>query len=218
MSKHSIRYNINQRKFSLKFILYLFIMIDILLYFNIETFIFFQVMGWELFTFMGLLIGMRGQVRYRELVYDLIAIRQDPKYNDKEELRGFKLARHIDHACIEWDLWFQEQQHKSTKKLDLKIPTFKKTKKRGKIMKTEAIKELLAWVGAWIIAGGIVIDEALYLSGVSLPWIIAITFLWISGDFLYFWYLKNYWDIDKKDIPIVEPPVIIAEINTAGTL
>ena len=77
-------------------------------------------------------------------------------------------------------------------------------------MKTEAIKELLAWVGAWIIAGGIVIDETLYLSGVSLPWIIAITFLWISGDFLYFWYLRYYWELERKDVPpaVIPGPII----------
>ena len=113
MSKHSLKYNVNQRKFSLKFIFYLFVLLDLMLYFSIPLGIFGQLLIWEIFTFLGLLIGMRGQVRYKELVWDLIAIRQDPQYNDKEELRGFRLARHIDHACIEWDLWYQEQQHKN---------------------------------------------------------------------------------------------------------
>lgn len=120
MSKHSLKYNVNQRKFSLKFIFYIFVLLDLMLYFSISPDIFGQLLIWELFTFLGLLIGMRGQVRYKELVYDLIAIRQDPQYNDNEDLRGFRLARHIDHACIEWDLWYQEQQHKNKNKKEVK--------------------------------------------------------------------------------------------------
>ena len=205
MSKHSLRYNLNQRKYSLKFIIYLFILFDILLFFQAPLHIFWLVIGWESAVFFGILIGLRGQARYREIVEDFIAIRKDPYFNKKEELRGFKMVRHMDHVMIEYDLWMSEQEAK-TRNINKKKTKNKIIIKGGKIMKTEAIKELLAWVGAWIIAGGIVLDEALYLSGISLPWIIAITFLWISGDFLYFWYLRYYWELEREDIPVALIP------------
>lgn len=207
MSKHSFKYNVNQRKFSLKFIIYLFILLDLLLFFNVSFDVFWQLIGWELFTFLGLLIGTRGQVRYRELVYDLIAIRQDPQYNDREELRGFKLARHIDHACIEWDLWYQEQQNKIDKKSNKKqkILTVKKKTKKFKeenIMSENEKKTLLIWdetvwkqfgyslVAIWEIAMPMV---AYFLSLINWHWVII---LFIGGVWeifgLFVWFYLHY--------------------------
>lgn len=137
MSKHSFTYNINQRKYSLKFIIYIFILFDILLSYYVSFPILYIIIGWEVSVILGLLIGMRGQARYRELVYDLIAIRKDPRYNSKEELRGFKLARHIDHAMIEYDLWWQKSEARNIKSniKNKKLPGKKKRKS------SEVIKE-----------------------------------------------------------------------------
>lgn len=200
MSKHSLKYNINQRKFSLKFIVYLFILIDVMLFFSIPSAIYLQLLGWELFTFLGLLIGMRGQVRYKELVYDLIAIRQDPQYNDAEDLRGFRLARHIDHACIEWDLWYQEQQHKSNKNNNKKIIINKEEKTMSIIVWDEVVMKQFGYmiIGLWELFFPVV---AFFLEGLNfhIVWIVFITGAWmIFGLFVWF-YLHYIFKLDPEE-------------------
>ena len=140
---------------------------------------------------------MRGQVRYKELVYDLIAIRQDPQYNDKEELRGFKLARHIDHACIEWDLWYQEQQNKSIKNK----PKKEVKKKMGKLIIDEIVWKQLGYmlVGLWGLFGLVLA----YLLDIFLfHWvlIIFITGAWEIIDIFVLFYLHYIFKLDEKTI------------------
>jgi len=208
MSKHSISYNLNQRKYSLKFIIYLFILFDILLFFQAPTEIFWLAVSWEVMVFFGILIGLRGQRIYKDLFFDLLAIRKNPKYNDKEELRGFRIVRVIDQATIEHDLWMSEQEAKAHKFKKKKIKINNKKNKGGEKskMNQEAIRELFAWIGGWIIAIGLIIDEVLYLLGLSPIVIIAITIIWVSGDFIYFWYLWHYWGVKKEDVIAAEIP------------
>ena len=230
MSKHGLKYNVNQRKFSLKFIIYLFLLLDLMLYFNIPFNIFGQLIGWEIFTFMGLLMGMRGQVRYRELVWDLIAIRNDPQYNDKEELRGFRLARHIDHACIEWDLWHQEQQIKiDKKKKNLPVPgdgkkkhnsVKKKKKKEVKKRMSRLIIDEVVWkqigyalIGIWGLFGLVL---AYILDIFTFHWvlIIFITGAWEIIDLFVLFYLHYIFNLPEAANPRVKQIEIeIAELE-----
>lgn len=229
MSKHGLKYNVNQRKFSLKFIIYLFVLLDLMLYFNIPFNIFGQLLMWEIFTFMGLLIGMRGQVRYRELVWDLIAIRNDPQYNDKEELRGFKLARHIDHACIEWDLWYQEQQIKISKKnkktpgklIDLpnKLPGEKKTKNLGvKKSMSKLIIDEVVWkqigyslVSVWELFMPVI---ALILEGLNFHWIIILFLVGAWGIFgaLVMFYIHYVFNLEQPVVIETHSPELVPEL------
>lgn len=202
MSKHSLNYNLNQTKYSLKFIIYLFIILDILLFFNVSFALFGQIIGWELSIFIGLAIGLKAQGRYREAVYDMIALRKDPKYNDKEELRGHRLIRLIDRIMIDYDIYLENQNKKYLK-------SNKKNSGGRFTMKIEAIRDLLYWLGGIIIGIGLILDDILIMYSVRPLWFIAFNVIYFSGDFLYFWYLKNYWDIKREGVPPIEPPVIM---------
>ena len=206
MSKHSFTYNINQRKYSLKFIIYIFILFDILLSYYMPFPLLYIIIGWEVSVILGLLIGMRGQARYRELVYDLIAIRKDPRYNNKEELRGFKLARHIDHACIEYDLWYNENEER---KFKLKRKDKKKTKKfGGKInMKEKTIIEILrAVAGIWLWLGFGLGDILIFLD-IRLFWVVAILGCYWVADLFFWLIMENEFGIFKEDVEVIEIPI-----------
>ncbi len=170
MSKHSFSYNLNQSKYSLKFIIYLFITFDILLFFTVSFEVFGQILGWEASIFIGLSIGLRAQGRYRDFVYDMIALRKDPKYNNKEELRGHRLIRLIDRIMIDYDLYLEKQNKKY-------IKNKKKTKNfRGENskMKSEMIKDLWYLLASIWFACGLLLIDGLWLLNLRPLWIIGI--------------------------------------------
>ena len=115
MSRQSFRFGLNQQKYSLKFIIYLFLLLDLVLFFNFPFAIFRKVLEWEVVLLIGLFLGIRGQARYKQLVMDLFTIRKDPQYDKDEDLRGHALKRLIDHASMEYDIWFSKTQLQSTK-------------------------------------------------------------------------------------------------------
>ena len=202
MSKHSFSYNINQRKYSLKYILYLFILFDIMLSYYIPFGVLWVVIGWELAVSLGLLIGLRGNARYRDLVYDLMAIRMDPKYKNKEELRGHRLIRHIDRAMIEYDLYLERQNK-------IYFKNKKKTKNlRGENskMKSEMIKDLWYLLASIWAASGLMLIDGLWLLNLRPLWIIGIGFAFYAGDALFWLYLYHYQKIKKEDVIPAEIP------------
>jgi len=91
-------------------------MLDIILFFNVEIEIFGYIIGWELATLIGLILGLRGSGVYRKIIFDLLSIRRDPKYQDKHELRGHDLEMHMDEVCLTYDLWLQESNKRYLKK------------------------------------------------------------------------------------------------------
>ncbi len=189
MSKHSFSYNLNQRKYSLKFIIYLFIILDILLYFNIPFNIFGNIMGWQISIFAGLIIGLKAQARYREFVYDMIALRKDPKYNEKEDLRGHRLIRLIDRIMIDYDMYLENQNRKFTKS----------TKKRGErstifdnIVKKQLGYALIAILALCGFAFGYV------LALIPLHWILVFVLsgIWEILDTFLFFYIHYVFNIE----------------------
>ena len=190
----------NGKKFSLLTIIYLFILTDLFLFFYVGLSVIFILVIAQLSWIVGLLLGLKGQGNHKVIMYKLLSIADDPRFDDREELRGHRLKQQIRHDCLEYDFWFINKKNK------------KKTKKLrgGKKMKPEAIKELLAWLGGCIIAVGLILDDILIIYNVRPLWFIAFNIVYFVGDFLYFWYLKNFWEIKKAEIPEVIPPVVIS--------
>ncbi len=213
MSKHNITYNLNQRKYSLKFIIYLFILFDILLLFQATLEIFWLVVSWEVMVFFGILIGLRAQRIYKDLFFDLLAIRKNPKYNNKEDLRGFRLVRAIDHATIEHDLWMSEQEAKDHK---LKNKIKKGGGKRmlwDDVVKKQAGYSLIAILALFGVVFGFILDST------DLHWIlvIALSGTWEIVDIFLFFYIHYIFNIEiPAKAPMSGPVVFKENLNTAG--
>lgn len=214
MSKHSFNYNLNQGKYSLKFIIYLFLLLDVMLFFSIPFEIFGDVITWELLVFGGMLIGLRVQGRYKEIVYDMIALRKDPKYNKKEDLRGHRLIRLIDRIMIDYDLYLENQNKKYEKKIK------KHKKKRGDkrmlwddIVKKQAGYSLIAILALFGVVFGFILDST------DLHWIlvIALSGTWEIVDIFLFFYIHYIFNIEiPAKAPMSEPIGFKENLNTAG--
>ena len=176
-------------------------MFDILLFFNVPFNVLGQVIGWEASIFIGLSIGLRAQGRYRDMVYDMIALRKDPKYNNKEDLRGHRMIRLIDRMMIDYDLYLEEQNKKYMRNK-------KKTKNfGGEVMKEEMIKDLWYLLASIWAASGLLLIDGLWLLNLRPLWIIGISIAFYAGDALFWLYLYHYQGIKKEDVP--PGPVII---------
>ena len=203
ISRHSLSYNLNQRKYNLKFFIYVFILFDILLAVYVPFFILWIIIGWEVSVFLGILIGLKGQGRYRELVYELIAIRRDPKYNDKESLRGHKLARHIDNAIIEYDIWFDNygDLHKFKENNSKKIIKNKKKKRGRRLLIWDDVVEKQAGYALVGILGILGLGFAYLMALVEWHWIIIFVLagIWEILDGFLFFYIHYVFNLPAPE-------------------
>lgn len=208
MSKHSITYNLNQRKYSLKFIIYLFILFDILLLFQATLEIFWLVVSWEVMVFFGILIGLRAQRIYKDLFFDLLAIRKNPKYNNKEELRGFRLVRAIDHATIEHDLWMSEQEAR-----DHKLKKNIKNKGGGKRMLWDDVVKKQAGYALILILAIVGLGLGYLFAILEWHWIIifVLTGIWEIIDGFLFFYIHYIFNIEIPAKAPMSGPVVFKD-------
>lgn len=107
MSKHSLRYTFSEEKFNLKTIVYLFILLDLFLFFEIPFSLFLMVVGLEGSIIMGLMLGLRGQNKFRRSLVELGVIARNKKLSDLE--RGHRLEQQVYHTLLEYGIWFDEQ-------------------------------------------------------------------------------------------------------------
>jgi len=101
MSKQSLKYTFTEEKFNLKTIAYLFMLIDLFLYFIIPLITLISLIGYEISMLIGLMIGLRGQGKFKSFMFELRGLVDDPKYNQDEELRGHLLKQKVYHAYLE---------------------------------------------------------------------------------------------------------------------
>lgn len=205
MSKHSLKYNFNQKRVSIKFIIYIFLIVDIpmipLLWEHGLDHFAWMILAQGALVF-GLLLGTRGEGRYKEFLYDLRATADDPKYNDKEEMRGHILKQQVRHAVLEFDAW-----EFKPKNISIKIKKIKKNKKGGKIM-TEK-HPLLIWDAVVLKQFGYSLVLMLALFGFALGfvldmfglhWILVylIAGTWEIVDGFLFFYIHYIFKIEPK--------------------
>lgn len=214
MSKHSLSYNLNQGKYSLKLIIYLFILLDILLFFSIPIEIFKDVITWEALVFGGLLIGIRAQGRYKDMVYEMIELRQNPKYNRKEDLRGHRMIRLIDRMMIDYDLYLEKQNKKYQKTIK------KKKKKKGgrKIMLWDRTVQKQAGYALIAVLAIFGLGFGYLLAILEWHWIIIFVLggTWEILDGFLFFYIHYVFGIEvpkKDDAPISGPVIFTTEIK-----
>lgn len=201
--RENLKYNLIRPQYSLRFIIYMFILFDIVLFFaGVSYAILYVILGFQISNIIGLLIGFRGQAKYREFMFGLRMVADDPKLNDKEDMRGHLLKQQVRYACDELDVWMLKE--KSTKK---SIKPIKIKKNRGVQLKMnkQAIKELFYWVAGLFLGLGLIMNDILVLLEVRLLWILAFNIGYYFADFLFFWYLWNFWGIKKEDVKPLIP-------------
>lgn len=217
MSKHSLSYTINEIKYNLKTIIYLFILIDIFLATLIPLSRLWIIIGYEVSILLGLMLGLRGQGRFKDVMYELKAIANDPRFDNNEALRGHSLKQQIRHACLEYNIWWEKQESLPPKHLKTKIK-----KKRKNLM--EVIKRMddriLEAIGLWLVSilaiFTLVLGEWLYLIGVSGFWILFILAAWDLTDALLLIIIIFYFKLKIEDIepvPIGKVAVVKGEIK-----
>lgn len=174
----------------------------ILLLSGVQLPTFFTIIGWEMSMFIGLVFGLRGIAQYRETLFELRAIANDSKLDDKEDLRGHLLKQMVREACMEYDIWFlKDQYHKSTtKEINNNKIIQKKVINKKMPIKPEAIKQLWYFIAGLFLAFGFALNDFMLVAQLRPLWVITINIAWYGADFLFFWYLYWFWDIKKEDV------------------
>lgn len=162
-------------------------------------------MSWEISIFVGLIIGLKAQARYREFVYDMIALRKDPKYNDKEALRGHRLIRLIDRIMIDYDLYLENQNKKF-------IKSTKKQRGEKILIYDVIVKKQLGYALVAILAlCGFAVGYVLAL--IPSHWILVFVIggIWEILDTFLFFYIHYVFNIEPVTKPeeVAKPTLII---------
>lgn len=216
----SMGYNLARPQYSLKYIIMMFILFDIVLWFaGVGMLVMNIIFGFEISNIIGLLMGLRGQAKYREFIFGLRIVADDHKYDNKEELRGHLLKQQIRYACIEHDIWML----KSTKNNSIKKKTIKIKRGDKRKMNDKTIIEIMRTVASIWLTLGLGLWDFLFLLGLRFLWIIVIVgIFWILD--LFFWLImENEFGILKeetKPLPVPHTEEIArlkAEIATLST-
>lgn len=88
-----------EKRFSLKTLIYIFILIDLFLIFYIDFMVLLYLIGYEMSLIVGFLIGVRGQGRFMQIMLNLEGIARNKKQSIDE--REHRLVMAIHHSCME---------------------------------------------------------------------------------------------------------------------
>lgn len=198
MSRGSLKYNLNESRYNLKTFIYIFIILDVNIYFFIPIFGFMLIVGNELSLLIGLYLGIRGQGNLKEFVYDLRAIAYDPLYDEHEDVRGHKLKQQINYATLEWDAWFFRKSKSNKKKT-------KKIKQKKGVIKYMLWDEVVhkqagyALVAILALFGGVF---AYWIEALdwSLILVIALAGTWEILDGFLFFYIHYIFNIEPQEM------------------
>jgi hypothetical protein len=215
MSKNSLKYNFNEAKYNLKTIIYLFILLDVPLYFAVSIQTFLWIIATEFSLIFGLLLGIKGQGNFKTFMFNLRAIAEDPLYNAHEEVRGHKLKQEIHYATLAWDAWFFKKPKESKKKTR---NSYQKSKTRGEKSKMridEVVWKQIGYVivGIWGFLGVALLDTLLNVVYLSVLWTLTIEGIWYTIDAFILFYVHYIFNYE----PIVEKPIEPLIMNTAGS-
>lgn len=128
MSKHSVKFVLKEDKFNLKTIIYFFILIDLyLLPFGLITIVFWLAI-YQTSIVLSLMVGMRGQGRYKQAMGELQSIARDKSLTVDE--REHMLVQGVHHYCLELGTIYLERNksygiHLTKKKREIKNYTTK---------------------------------------------------------------------------------------------
>ncbi|BDI54975.1 MAG: hypothetical protein QIT40_gp17 [Lokiarchaeia virus VerdaV4] len=217
MSKHSLRYTFNEDKFNLKTIIYLFILIDFFLAFVVPFIIVISLIGYEASMIIGLMIGLKGQNKFKVFMFELRGLVDDPKYNKDEDLRGHLLKQKVYHACLEWGIWFEKRLEEYGLDFKKKLKNLMEVIRR---MDDFMLKEIMRIVAVLWLTLGLGLLDVLILLNLRPLWLLAFMLAFYAGDFFFWLIMEHYYGIFKENIePIAIGKVAvikgeIAEIET----
>lgn len=208
MSNLSLKAALGEGKFSVRTVIYIVLMMDFSTFpFLIEAGLWMPVIlmfASQISLVLGLLVGLRGQGRYREMMIQLQSIARNRDLSLEE--REARLVANIHHACLELGYIYQERNEE----YGLNFNSKKKNNPNRQIskIKTEvntklneiAIRQIFLWVAAIWAGFGLGLADMLVLFELRPAWIAAIMVAWYAADGLFFWYLKEWWGIKKEDI------------------
>jgi len=212
MSKHSLRYTFNENKFNLKTIIYLFILIDFFLAFVVPFIIVISLIGYEASMIIGLMIGLKGQNKFKVFMFELRGLVDDPKYNKDEELRGHLLKQKVYHACLEWGMWFEKRLEEYGLDFKKKLKNLMEVIKR---MDDFMLKEIMRFIAGLWAGFGLIFLDILIMFELRPLWITGLVFIFYIGDFFFWLVMEHYYGIFKEEIepvPIGKVAVIKGEI------
>jgi len=107
MSKHSLRFVIKEDKFNIRTIIYFFILIDLsLLPFGIWDLLW-SVALYQASIIVSLMVGLRGQGRYKKAMSELQSIARNNSLTGDE--RAHMLVQGIHHYCLELGFFYEER-------------------------------------------------------------------------------------------------------------
>ena len=190
--------SINENRFSLRNIIYLFILLDIFLlyYVGIKTVI--MLVAYEATMIFGLLLGLRGQGKFKQIMINLEGIARNKKLSVDE--REHRLVMGIHHHFLELGYLYEERN----KEYGLHKKKQKKTKNnRG--VKSMALKEktiieiMRAIAGMWLFLGLGLMDILIYV-GLSPLWIIAIVGIFEIVDLFFWLIMENEYGIFRATV------------------
>ena len=95
----------NGKKFNINTIIYLFILIDIFLFYQVGFQVLYILVGYQASLIIGLFLGLRGQGHHKYIMYKLLSLADDPKFDEFEELRDHRIKQQIRYDSLEYDFW-----------------------------------------------------------------------------------------------------------------
>lgn len=180
----------------------------------------FYAIGYEVSLIIGYLIGIRGQGKFRQVMFGLSTIARNKKLTPDE--REHQLVMGVHHSMLELGYIYEERN----KSYGFKFAKNIKNNNKKKVIKISEptikeknenmIKYLLRFGGGVLVSLGLIWDDLLIQANLRLLWFIAFNIIYYGGSALYFGYLEIYWGIKKEDIepvPIPLPVTTTSEVS-----
>ena len=204
-SKHSTKFVLKEDKFNLKTIIYFFILIDLsLIPFGVWEALFYITI-YQATIIVSLMVGLRGQARYKQAMGELRSIARDKSLSI--EAREHMLVMGVQHYFLELGFIYDDRLKKyglNYFKKKNNLPTKEVTKKtKNKEVKKRMIWDEVVWkqfgymlVGVWGFLG-VALFEMLISFWVLTPfWVFTITGIWYCVDVFIFFYIHYAFNIE----------------------
>ena len=190
--------SINENRFSLRNIIYLFILLDIFLLYYVGIEPVMMLVAYEATLIFGLLLGLRGQGKFKQIMINLEGIARNKKLSIDE--REHKLVMGVHHHFLELGYLYEERN----KEYGLHKKKQKKTKnKRGvksMALKEKTIIEIMRAIALMWVSFGLGLTDILIYFGLSPLWIMAIVGVYYVIDLFFWLIMENEYGIFREEI------------------
>lgn len=213
MSKHSTKFVLKEDKFNLKTIIYFFILIDLFLVPFGTWEILWYLSIYQATIVVSLMVGLKGQGRYKQAMGELQSIARDKSLTIDE--REHMLVMGVHHHCLELGTIAIERNKKyglnffkkKTQNLNIKEGQVTKKTKNLEVKKrmSKLIIDEIVWkqlgymvVGIWGFLGVGLFDLLINFLVLSMLWVWVFTGIWYCIDVFIFFYIHYAFNIEPK--------------------